>query len=220
MMLLEERLRLAARASVDAIDVPDLPARVRALRLPAPRRRTRARWLPAAVAAVLLLAVGATDRGRVALAQAVAHTVEFFKLAPDGSHRAAGSVITFEDALAEKTFRVVPPSGLPANARLVEVRRIPEGDHGADATIVFQYAVDGRRFDVAEADSRKARSLTARRETMTYVVAPVVSLSTTPTHIVFITSDGDAISLAQMEDIRRATVAAALQAERKREAPR
>lgn len=124
---LEQRLRAAAHASVNAVTVPEPPASLRLLRTGVARRRTSGwLWTAAAAAAAVALTV-ATDGGRggvVAQASGVlragyAHLFIFqgsSKPLPPLIHRA--DRLTIAQAQERVPFAIVVPAGLPPHTIL------------------------------------------------------------------------------------------------------
>jgi hypothetical protein len=121
----EKRLRAAAHASVNAVDVPEPPASLRLVRADAVRRRTSGwLWTAAAVAAVVLAVTSDGGRGVVAQASGVlraayAHLFVFessSKPLPPLIHRA--DRLTIAQAQQHVPFAIVVPAGLPPHTTL------------------------------------------------------------------------------------------------------
>jgi hypothetical protein len=217
----DERVRRAARASVDAVTVPAVPGALRdvrgreALRGGVSRRRAL-QWVAAAAGVTLALA-GATDGGRAAIAQAV-HTIKVFTLDPASGRRNVATSISMRDALATTAFRVVAPSGLPPGARLLSIQRTGDPESGHPA-VVFQYDVAGRPLEIAETAARsdpgasqKVRAsgaaLPEQRDPSARIVGPhfparIVLFRTGQTEIILSAAEGGH-ALAQLEAIRSA----------------
>jgi hypothetical protein len=145
---LEKRVRAAARASVDAVTVPQPPASLRLLRAGVARRRTNG-WLWTAAAAAAVTLTIATDGGRAAIAYAVEQTVRVFSVDPDSGKRVAPSTISMQEALSTSAFTVVVPRGLPSGARLLSIQRIGDPESGRPS-VMFHYALGARPFDILE----------------------------------------------------------------------
>jgi hypothetical protein len=221
---LEQRVRAAARASIDAVTVPELPASLRLMRAGVARRRTR-EWLwAAAVAAAVTLTI-ATDGGRAAIAYAVEHTVHVFSVDPDGGKRVEASTISMQDALATSAFPVVVPHGLPSGARLLSIQRMGDPETGRPS-VVFHYALGAKPFDVLESGWRSNGAATTNQvirassstvsepgNASAKVVAPAVTFRAGGTQIIVSVVSG-ALADAQIAAIRTAMTAAPMQKKR------
>jgi hypothetical protein len=220
---LEQRLRAAARASVDAVAVPEPPASLRLIRAGVARPRSR-EWLWAAAAAAAVTLAIATDGGRAAFAYVVEHTVNVFSLDPDSGKRVAVSTISMRDALATSAFPVVVPRGLPSGARLLSIQRVGDPETGRPS-VVFHYALNARPFDVLE-NAWPSRGdvanqvIRASRPTIAEpgnagakVVAPAVTFRAGATRVIMSPVTG-ALADAQIAAIRKAMMAASIQKER------
>jgi hypothetical protein len=145
---LEQRVRAAARASVDAVAVPEPPASLGMLRPGVARRRTSG-WMWAAAVAAAFALTFATDGGRAAIAYAVEHAMKVFSVDPDSGKRVPVSTISLEEALSTPAFPVVVPRGLPPGARLLSIQRMGDPETGRPA-VMFHYALGARPFDILE----------------------------------------------------------------------
>jgi hypothetical protein len=220
---LEKRVRAAARASVDAVTVPEPPASLRLIRAGVARRRSR-EWLWAAAAAAAVTLTIATDGGRAAIAYAVEHTVKVFSVDPDSGKRVAVSTISMQDALSTSAFPVVVPRGLPSGARLLSIQRVGDPETGRPS-VVFHYALGARPFDVLEngwPSRGGATNQVIRASSSTIsepgnasakVVAPTVTFRAGGTQIIVSVASG-ALADAQIAAIRTAMTAASIQKER------
>ena len=191
---LEKRVRAAARASVDAVAVPEPPASLRLLR-PSTARRRPSGWLWAAAAAAAVTLTVATDSGRAAIAYAVEHTMQVFSVDPDSGKRVPVSTISLQEAMSTTAFPVVMPRGLPSGARLLSIQRMGDPETGRPA-VVFHYALGARPFDILEsalprrdgatnqtvqgASSTMSESRTANAK----VVGPAVAFHTGRTQVI------------------------------------
>lgn len=220
---LEKRVRAAARAAADAVNVPEPPASLRLLRPGAARYRTR-RWFWAAAAAAVLAFTVATDGGRTAIAYALEHAVKVFSVNPDSGMRVPISTITMQEALSTSEFRVVMPRGLPADARLLSIQRMGDPETGRPS-VLFHYALGAKPFDILEsgvpARGTAANQLVrASSSTMpepggvnTKVVASTVTFRAGGTQVTVSVARG-ALDDRQIAAIRTATTALPIQKER------
>ncbi len=219
---LEKRLRAAARASVDAVAVPEPPASLRLIRAVAPHRSKW--WLGAAAAAAAVTLAIATDGGRAAIAYAVEHTVKVFSVDPDSGKRVAVSTISMQEALSTTAFPVVVPRGLPSRARLLSIQRIGDPETGRPS-VVFHYALGARPFDILEnvwPSRRGATNQVIRASSSTIsepgdanakVVAPTMAFRAGGTQIIVSIASG-ALADAQIAAMRTAMTAASMRKER------
>lgn len=220
---IENRVRAAARASVDAVNVPARPASLRLLRPGVPRRRTNG-WLWAAAAAAAVTLAVATDGGRAAIAYAVEHTVKVFSLDPDSGKRVAVSTISMQEALSTSTFPVVAPRGLPSGTRLLSIQRIGDPETGRPS-VVFHYSLGARPFDIlengvssrAEGASQAVRlsssTIPESHSTNARVTSPTVTFSTGRTQVIVSVASG-AVGNAQIAAIRTAMTTASIEKKR------
>ena len=218
---LEKRVRAAARASVDAVTVPQPPGSLRLLRAGVRRRTNGWLWATAAAAAVALTV--ATDGGRAAIAYAVEHTVKVFSLDPDSGKRVAPSTINLHEALSTSTFPVIAPRGLPSGAQLLSIQRVGDPETGRPS-VTFHYALGARAFDILEngspsragAENQAVRAssstISESRSATAKVVARTVAFRAGRTQIVVSAANG-ALTDAQITTIRAAMTAASIQKE-------
>jgi hypothetical protein len=216
---LEKRVRAAARASVDAVTVPELPASLRLIRAGVARSR-RSGWLWSAAAAAAVTLTIATDGGRAAIAYAVEHTVKVFSVDPDSGKRVTVSTISMQEALSTSAFPVVVPRGLPSGARLLSIQRMGDPETGRGA-VIFHYALGARPFDILEAGSpaRDGANQVVRASSSTMpesgsasakVGAPTVTFRSGRTQIIVSGARG-ALADGQIAAIRTAMTAASPQ---------
>ncbi len=135
----ENDLRTAVKASVAAVKVPPFAARVPTLRA---RRSRPAAWWTAAAAAGIALTFAATDAGRIAIANAVTHSVVFFHPGDNAAHE-----VGLDEAIRTVGFHAGLPRGLPPGAQLISAHRI---DSDNMQSLLFQYAVRGKTFEILE----------------------------------------------------------------------
>ncbi len=212
---LEKRVRAAARASVDAVAVPEPPASLRLLHAGVARRRTGG-WLWAAAAAAAFTLTVATDGGRAAIAYALEHTVKVFSVDPDSGKRVPVSTISRQEALSTSAFPVVMPRGLPSGSRLLSIQRMGDPETGRPA-VMFHYALGAMPFDVLETaltqrDDAASHVVGASSSTMSdsrgahaKVVAPAVSFRTGRTQVV-VSAARRALADRQIAAIRAAMI--------------
>lgn len=144
----ENDLRTAVKASVAAVTVPPFATRV------APPRSRRSRpfvWWTAAAAAGVALTFAATDAGRIAIANAVTHSVVFFHPGDEAAHE-----VGLDEAIRTVGFHAGLPRALPPGARLVSAHRIDSADM---QSLLFQYAVHGKTFEIFEFAGRNGRPI-------------------------------------------------------------
>jgi hypothetical protein len=215
---LEQRVRAAARAVVDAVAVPEPPASLGLLRPGVARRRTSG-WLWAAAAAAALTLTVSTGGGRAAIAYAVEQTMKVFSVDPDSGKRVPVSTIGLQEALATSAFPVVMPRGLPSGARRLSIQRLGDPETGRPA-VMFHYALGAKPFDILESGlppsggvanqtvGASSSTLPEPRNASAKVVAPAVTFRTGRTQVVVSAANG-ALADAQISAIRAAMTASA-----------
>ena len=220
---LEKRVRAAARAAADAVNVPQHPASLLLLRPGAAQYRTR-RWFWAAAAAAMLALTVATDGGRAAIAYAVEHVVKVFSVDPDTGKRVPISTITMQEALSTPEFPVVVPRGLPSDARLLSIQRMGDPETGRPS-VVFHYALGAKPFDILESGvpvrvaaanqlvRPSSSTMPEPRGVNTKVVTSTVTFRAGDTQVTVSVASG-ALDDRQIAAIRTATTALPIQKER------
>ena len=148
-LTLEQRIRDAAHASVDAVAVPELPAALRLVRpVTAPHRARRWLWAAAAAAAVVLAL--AADGGRVSTAMGLAQkTLAGVRIWLSGGN-AAVAVSSFamvrdplpadvRHVIDDASFAPVLPTHFPAGTHVAMLMYSPPS---RPSTISLRYVND------------------------------------------------------------------------------